>query len=153
MIGADEEYLFHGLSDEYCEPKVPYSFHVRPSFLELRNYGDTPVFIHFASSRGFALRRLRHEAMQVTKEKTNVQSHYVHRTRRRIRSHLQHSFRRAGRFFFLWHRRLAFWPPVCVERRNNATLALARYFLPPSPSALCPVSVHSARGFFCRTIA
>jgi hypothetical protein len=49
--------------------------------------------------------------------------------------------------------RAAFGPPVCVERRNNATLALARYFLPPSPSALCPVSVHSARGFFCRTIA
>jgi hypothetical protein len=28
MIGADEEYLFHGLSDEYFEPKVPYSFHI-----------------------------------------------------------------------------------------------------------------------------
>jgi hypothetical protein len=29
-------------------------------------------------------------------------------------------------------------PPVCVERRNNATLALARYFLPPGPSAPLP---------------
>jgi hypothetical protein len=34
--------------------------------------------------------------------------------------------------------RAAFWPPLCVERRNNATLALARYFLPPSPSAPLP---------------
>jgi hypothetical protein len=32
----------------------------------------------------------------------------------------------------------AFGPPFCVERRNNATLVVARYFLPPSPSALLP---------------
>ena len=42
---------------------------------------------------------------------------------------------------------------VCVERGNNATLVLARYFLPPSPSAQCPVRVRSCGAFFCRTIA
>ena len=37
--------------------------------------------------------------------------------------------------------------PVCVERRNT-TLALARYFLPPSPSALLPRPSPLVRGFF-----
>jgi hypothetical protein len=35
-----------------------------------------------------------------------------------------------------------------LQRGNNATLALARYFLPPALARCCPVSVHSARGFF-----
>ena len=47
-----------------------------------------------------------------------------------------------------------FGPPVCVQRRNNATLAVARLVLAPQPKrAACPVRVPSCGAFFGRTIA
>jgi hypothetical protein len=55
---------------------------------------------------------------------------------------------KVGKFVRAQGEPAAFGPPVCVEPRNNATLALARYFLPPSPSALLPRSSSYLAGLF-----